>query len=447
MDDERLQQGRTLTPLVRSGRYGAFVFWRVVGGVGLYENVAHLRKLGANGTLNVVDRFFDLLERHPGREVHFHCEQHFFWAAVHGQQLSDANHAIHCECECFDALTILRRRALTYEEAVRFPREKVRNAAQKQTDRQRGHTIPPCPTCQVTEAKAYQRDEQADERGRVFHQHHWDGGIFGEHHGAQRALVAFGFSKFPKRHTERIGFEQERGAEHDVAPQFAPAVLVRASVHLEQRVHTFVGGKGTAHRKQQNRYDEGPKIFLGRATKRMFLRGRAFTELHTKQEQSLVAGVCNAVHGFRQRTGTAADERSDELGDGDEQIAGESGDDDFEVVRGDGHGSALADSQRSRYRSGMADIHIVEKHTHTPEEAKRRVQSFEDQMEKWRLKAHWTGVNAELKGTGASGTISITGSEVKVEIKLGFLAKAAGIDAKRAQESIQKRLRGALDQA
>ena len=95
----------------------------------------------------------------------------------------------------------------------------------------------------------------------------------------------------------------------------------------------------------------------------------------------------------------------------------------------------------------MADIHIVEKHTHAPEEAKRRVQSFEDQMEKWRLKAHWKGVNAELKGTGASGAITITGSEVKVEIKLGFLAKAAGIDAKRAQESIQKRLRSALDQA
>lgn len=95
----------------------------------------------------------------------------------------------------------------------------------------------------------------------------------------------------------------------------------------------------------------------------------------------------------------------------------------------------------------MADILVVESHSLPVEEAKRRVQSFEDQMEKWRMKAHWNGINADLKGTGASGTITITPTEVKVEIKLGFLAKAAGIDAKRGQESIKKRLRAALDQA
>ena len=95
----------------------------------------------------------------------------------------------------------------------------------------------------------------------------------------------------------------------------------------------------------------------------------------------------------------------------------------------------------------MADILVIEKHALAPEEAKRRVQTFEDQMEKYRLKATWKGGNAELKGTGANGGITITASEVKVEIKLGFLAKAAGIDAARASESIRKRLRAALDEA
>lgn len=95
----------------------------------------------------------------------------------------------------------------------------------------------------------------------------------------------------------------------------------------------------------------------------------------------------------------------------------------------------------------MADILVVESHSLPTEEAKRRVQAFEDQMEKYRLKATWKGINAELKGTGANGAITITASEVKVEIKLGFLAKAAGIDATRAQESIRKRLRAALDEA
>jgi putative polyhydroxyalkanoate system protein len=93
----------------------------------------------------------------------------------------------------------------------------------------------------------------------------------------------------------------------------------------------------------------------------------------------------------------------------------------------------------------MATISIVEPHTHLPEEAKRRVQLFEDQLDKWRMKATWKGLNAELSGTGASGSIVVGPKEVKVEVKLGFLAKAAGIDPLRAEASIRKRLRQTLD--
>jgi putative polyhydroxyalkanoate system protein len=93
----------------------------------------------------------------------------------------------------------------------------------------------------------------------------------------------------------------------------------------------------------------------------------------------------------------------------------------------------------------MASIRIVENHSLSPEEAKKRVQAFEEQLEKFRMKAHWKDLRAELKGTGASGEIRVTGQAVEVDVKLGLLAKAAGIDADRAENAIRKRLRQALD--
>jgi hypothetical protein len=43
------------------------------------------------------------------------------------------------------------------------------------------------------------------------------------------------------------------------------------------------------------------------------------------------------------------------------------------------------------------------------------------------------------------GSIKIDGSNVTVDISLGMIARAAGIDAKRLEGSISKRLRAAFD--
>ena len=92
----------------------------------------------------------------------------------------------------------------------------------------------------------------------------------------------------------------------------------------------------------------------------------------------------------------------------------------------------------------MADVHVREAHALEPTEAKQRVLSFEDDMKKFGVKASWKGTHADLKGTGVSGSIEVTSSEVTVSLKLGMLARAAGIDAQRLEGSIRKRLKAAL---
>lgn len=93
----------------------------------------------------------------------------------------------------------------------------------------------------------------------------------------------------------------------------------------------------------------------------------------------------------------------------------------------------------------MADVNVVETHALSKDEAKARVVKFEDQLAKYHMKAKWNGNEAELKGTGASGSIVVTDKDVKVNVKLGMLARAAGIDAARVESAVKKRLRAALD--
>jgi len=92
----------------------------------------------------------------------------------------------------------------------------------------------------------------------------------------------------------------------------------------------------------------------------------------------------------------------------------------------------------------MADVNVKEPHALSESDAISRVQSFEEMLQKYGVKSTWKGPKAELKGTGVSGTIAISSSDVTITLKLGLLAKAAGIDADRLAGSIQKRLKSAL---
>lgn len=92
----------------------------------------------------------------------------------------------------------------------------------------------------------------------------------------------------------------------------------------------------------------------------------------------------------------------------------------------------------------MADVKVSESHSMSKDEAKKAVASFEEMLGKYNVKAKWDGHNAKLKGTGVSGSIDVTDSAVSVVVKLGMLAKAAGVDPKRLQTSIERRLKDAL---
>lgn len=95
----------------------------------------------------------------------------------------------------------------------------------------------------------------------------------------------------------------------------------------------------------------------------------------------------------------------------------------------------------------MADVQVKQPHNLSIDDAKKRMSDFEDMMRKYGVSAKWAGGHAELKGTGVKGAIDVTGSDVSVELKLGMLAKAAGIDATRLQNSIARRLKEAFERA
>jgi putative polyhydroxyalkanoate system protein len=92
----------------------------------------------------------------------------------------------------------------------------------------------------------------------------------------------------------------------------------------------------------------------------------------------------------------------------------------------------------------MSKIVVQQNHSLSPEEAISKISGFQEMMAKYGVKSSWKNHHADLKGLGVSGTIDVTNSEVVVTLKLGMLAKAAGIDSARLKESIEKRLGPAL---
>lgn len=92
----------------------------------------------------------------------------------------------------------------------------------------------------------------------------------------------------------------------------------------------------------------------------------------------------------------------------------------------------------------MSTISVTESHALGADAAKKSLASFEGDISKYGMKLVWSGTNAEIKGTGASGDVKITDKTVTVTVKLGMMAKVAGVDAAKLEASIRKRLKAAL---
>ncbi len=95
----------------------------------------------------------------------------------------------------------------------------------------------------------------------------------------------------------------------------------------------------------------------------------------------------------------------------------------------------------------MADVRVTQSHSLSRDEAKQQMAGFEEMMKKYGVSAKWSVGHADLKGTGVKGSIDVGDSKVQVELKLGMLAKAAGIDPARLEKSISRRLKEAFEGA
>ena len=93
----------------------------------------------------------------------------------------------------------------------------------------------------------------------------------------------------------------------------------------------------------------------------------------------------------------------------------------------------------------MSKITISQSHTVSIDEAKEKLKSFEETMGKYGVSANWSGNNATLKGMAVSGGIRVTDAVVDIELKLGMMARAAGVDPDRLQASIEKRLKASFE--
>ena len=92
----------------------------------------------------------------------------------------------------------------------------------------------------------------------------------------------------------------------------------------------------------------------------------------------------------------------------------------------------------------MSTIRVRQPHQYDRAKAKDSFGSFEEMMGKYGVKLKWKGDQAAIKGMGVSGDVQILDDAVTVTIKLGMMAKAAGVDAKRLEGSITRRLAAAF---
>ncbi len=93
----------------------------------------------------------------------------------------------------------------------------------------------------------------------------------------------------------------------------------------------------------------------------------------------------------------------------------------------------------------MSSVVVERAHSLSADELRKALVPFEDEIRsKYGLQMDWRGSVALMKGTGASGQIDLLPASVKVTVKLGMIARAAGIKPERVKASIEKRLDAAL---
>lgn len=92
----------------------------------------------------------------------------------------------------------------------------------------------------------------------------------------------------------------------------------------------------------------------------------------------------------------------------------------------------------------MSNVHVRQPHTLSRDAAKAKLAGFQELLGKYRVTLNWKGHDATIQGLGVSGDVKVSDTAVDVDVKLGMLARAAGVDATKLQGSITKRLKEAF---
>lgn len=93
----------------------------------------------------------------------------------------------------------------------------------------------------------------------------------------------------------------------------------------------------------------------------------------------------------------------------------------------------------------MSTVHVRQPHRLDRSAARARLAGFEEMLKKYRVALAWSGDRAEIKGLGVSGDVVVGADAVDVTVKLGMMARAAGVDAERLRGSIARRLQEAYE--
>ena len=95
----------------------------------------------------------------------------------------------------------------------------------------------------------------------------------------------------------------------------------------------------------------------------------------------------------------------------------------------------------------LSTIRVKQSHNFDRARARECFSSFEEMMGKYGVKLEWSGDKAAIKGFGVSGDVQVQDDCVLVVLKLGMMAKAAGVDPKRLEGSITRRLEAAFTES
>ncbi len=93
----------------------------------------------------------------------------------------------------------------------------------------------------------------------------------------------------------------------------------------------------------------------------------------------------------------------------------------------------------------MAEVRVTEAHTLGVDGARAKIAEFEQMLAKYGVSPKWKGSSAVLKGMGVSGSIDLSDTAATVVVKLGMMARAAGVDPVKLEASIKKRLKAAFN--